>query len=149
SPFDPEGAIPLYEEAYKHAEALHNDDFQAEAAIQLAAIVGTFQHRFAEGDRWAGLAEIALGHGGGLDRLRGWFFNVRGALAAGRGQGQKARGDISFSVAVRQPALGPAPRGLAASLVNLARSMLMLGDAEPALEAATRAFKIVSADYPA
>ncbi|HEY5089501.1 MAG TPA: serine/threonine-protein kinase, partial [Polyangia bacterium] len=66
SPFDPEAAIPLYEEAYKHAEALRNDAFEAEAAIQLAAIVGTIQHRFAEGDHWLGLAEVALGHGGGL-----------------------------------------------------------------------------------
>ena len=46
SPFDPEGAIPLYEEAYRRAGTLHLDDFAAEAAIQLTAIVGTFQHRF-------------------------------------------------------------------------------------------------------
>ncbi len=149
SPFDPEGAIPIYEEAYKHAEALHNDDFQAEAAIQLTAIVGTFQHRFAEGEHWAGLAEVALGHGGGLDRLRGWFFNVRGAVSAARGQWRKARGDFASSVSVREQALGPGHPDLAASLINLARSMLMLDDAEPALEAAGRAFKIVSAIYPA
>lgn len=150
SPFDPEGAIPLYEEAYKHAEALRNDDFEAEAALQLAAIVGTFQHRFGEGERWAGLAEVALGHGGGgLDRLRGWFFNVRGALSAAHGQWRKARADFASSVSVREQALGPVHPELGASLVNLARSMLVLDESEPALEAATRAFKIVSDVYPA
>jgi hypothetical protein len=148
SPFDPEGAIPLYQEAYKRAEAQHSDDFQAEAAIQLTAIVGTFQHRFSEGDRWAGLAEVALGHGAGSDRLGGWFFNVRGALAAGRGQWRKARADFASSVSVREQALGPSHPELAASLVNLARSELMLDEAEPAHDAATRAFKIVSAVYP-
>jgi eukaryotic-like serine/threonine-protein kinase len=148
SPFDPEGAIPLYEEAYRHAEALHNDDFQAEAAIQLAAIVGSFQHRFAEGDRWAGLAEVALGHGGGLDRLTGWFFNVRGGLSAARGQWRKARADFSSSVSVREQVLGPTHPELGASLVNLARSMLALDDAQPALEATSRTVKIVSAAYP-
>jgi eukaryotic-like serine/threonine-protein kinase len=148
SPFDPEGAIPLYEEAYKRAEALRSDDFQAEAAIQLTAIVGTFQHRFTEGDRWAGLAEVALGHGAGNDRLGGWFFNVRGALAAGRGQWRKAGADFASSVSVRERALGPAHPELAASLVNLARSLLMLDDPEPAHDAAARAFKIVSAVYP-
>jgi eukaryotic-like serine/threonine-protein kinase len=149
SPFDPEGAIPLYEEAYKHAEALRSDHFQAEAAIQLTAIVGSFQHRFAEGDRWAGLAEIAVGHGGGNDQLAGWFFNVRGALAAGRGQWRNARADFASSVSIREQALGPAHPELAASLVNLARSLLMLDEAEPAYDAASRAFKIVSAVYPA
>jgi hypothetical protein len=148
SPFDPEGAIPLYQEAYQRAEALRSDDFQAEAAIQLTAIVGTFQHRFTEGDRWAGLAEVALGHGAGNDRLGGWFFNVRGALAAGRGQWRKAQADFASSVSVREQALGPAHPDLAASLVNLARSQLMLDEAVPAHDAATRALKIVSAVYP-
>jgi hypothetical protein len=148
SPFDPEGAIPLYEEAARRAEGLHNDDVQAEAAIQLTAITGTFQHKFADGDRWAGLAEVALGHGGN-DRLRGWFFNVRGALEAARGEWRKARGDFSTSASIREQALGPVHPELAASLVNLARSMLILDDPGPALEAAARAFKIVAAVYPA
>ena len=90
SPFEPEGAVPLYEEAYRRAAALHLDDFAAEAAIQLTAIVGTFQHKFAEGDRWAGLAEVALGHAAEHERLRGWFFNVRGALEAGEGEWRRA-----------------------------------------------------------
>ncbi|HEY5090058.1 MAG TPA: tetratricopeptide repeat protein, partial [Polyangia bacterium] len=83
------------------------------------------------------------------DRLRGWFFNVRGALWAARGQWRKARADFASSVSVRAQALGPAHPELGTSLVNLARSMLMLEEPEPAFEAATRAFKIVSAVFPA
>jgi tRNA A-37 threonylcarbamoyl transferase component Bud32/tetratricopeptide (TPR) repeat protein len=149
SPFDPEAAVPLYEEAYRHALALHGDEFSAEATIQLTAIVGTFQHRFAEGERWAGRAEVALGHGGGLERLRGWFLNVRGTLEAARGQWRQAEADFTSSVSIREQALGPAHPELAASLVNLAKSARALDDPARAFEAAERAFKIVSAIYPA
>jgi eukaryotic-like serine/threonine-protein kinase len=149
SPFDPEGAIPLYEEAYRRAAALHIDDLGAEAAIQLTAIVGTFQHRFAEGDRWAGLAEVALGHAADHERLRGWFFNVRGALEAGEGEWRRAETDFIAAVSVREQALGAAHPDLAAALVNRSKAALMLDEADPALDAAGRALKIASAVFPA
>jgi len=149
SPFDPEGAIPLYEEAYRRAGTLHLDDFAAEAAIQLAAIVGTFQHRFPDGERWAALGEVALGQAGEHERLRGWFLNVRGALEAAEGQWRRAETDFASSAAVREQALGPAHPDLAASLVNLSKAALMLDDADQAREAAARAFKLASAVFPA
>ncbi len=149
SPFDPEGAIPLYEEAYRRAAALHLDDFVAEAAIQLTAIVGPFQHHFPDGERWAGLAEVALDRASEHERLRGWFFNVRGALEAAQGQWRRAAGDFSSSVSVREQALGPAHPDLAASLVNLSKAKLMLDQAQPALDAAARAFKLAAAVFPA
>ena len=51
APFDPEGVAPLYEEAFKRGEAVHNDSLAAEAAIQLVAIAGidTLRHRRALG----------------------------------------------------------------------------------------------------
>jgi len=149
SPFDPEGAIPLYEEAYRHAETLHLDDFGAEAAIQLAAIVGTFQHRFPDAERWARLGEVALGQAGEHERLRGWFFNVRGALEAAEGQWRRAEIDFASSASVRERALGSAHPDLAASLVNLSKATLMLDEAVAARDAATRAFKLASAVFPA
>ena len=149
SPFDPEGAIPLYEEAYRRAGTLHLDDFAAEAAIQLTAIVGTFQHRFPDGERWAGLGEVALGHAGEHERLRGWFFNVRGALEAAQGQWRRAETDFASSASVREQALGAAHPDLAASLVNLSRATLMLDEAAEARDAAGRAFKLASAVFPA
>jgi serine/threonine-protein kinase len=149
SPFDPEGAIPLYEEAYRRAGTLHLDDFAAEAAIQLTAIVGTIQHRFPDGEHWASMGEAALERAGEHERLRGWFFNVRGALAAAQGQWRRAETDFASSVAVHEQALGAARPDLAASLVNLSRAMLMLGDAGKAREAAGRAFKLASAVFPA
>jgi hypothetical protein len=149
SPFDPEGTIPLYEEAFRRASALHLDDLGAEAAIQLTAIVGTFQHRFTEGDRWAGLAEVALGHAADHERLRGWFFNVRGALEAGEGEWRRADTDFAAAVSVREQALGPGHPDLAAALVNRSKAALMLDQADPALEAAGRAFKIAGAVFPA
>ena len=149
SPFDPEGAIPLYEEAYRRAGTLHLDDFAAEAAIQLTAIVGTFQHRFPAGERWASLGEAALGHAGEHERLRGWFFNVRGALEAAQGQWRRAEADFASSTLVREQALGTTHPDLAASLVNLSRATLMLDDAAGARDAAGRAFKLASAIFPA
>jgi hypothetical protein len=148
SPFDPEGAIPLYEEAYRRAGTLHLDDFAAEAAIQLAAIVGTFQHRFADGERWAGLGEIALGRAGEHERLRGWFFNVRGALEAAEGQWRRAETDFASSASVREQALGSGHPDLAASLVNLSKARLMLDEAAEARDAAARAFELASAIFP-
>jgi eukaryotic-like serine/threonine-protein kinase len=149
SPFDPEGAIPLYEEAYRRAGMLHLDDFAAEAAIQLTAIVGTFQHRFPEGERWAGLGEATLGHAGEHDRLRGWFFNVRGALQAAQGHWRRAQTDFASSASIREQALGSAHPDLASSLVNLSTATLMLGGAAEAHDAASRAFKLASAVFPA
>ncbi len=149
SPFDPEGAIPLYEEAYRRAGALHLDDFAAEAAIQLTAIVGTFQHRFADGERWANLAEAVLGQAGEHERLRGWFFDVRGALEAAQGQWRRAEIDFASSASIREQALGSAHPELAASLVNLSRAALMLDEAAAARDAAERAFKLASAVFPA
>jgi eukaryotic-like serine/threonine-protein kinase len=148
SPFEPEGAIPLYEEAYRRAGTLHLDESAAEAAIQLAAIVGTFQHRFAEGERWAGLAEAALGHPGEHERLRGWFFNVRGALAAAKGWWRRAETDFASSASVREQALGSTHPDIAASLVNLSKATLMLGKAADAQDAAGRALKVASAVFP-
>lgn len=148
SPFDPEGAIPLYEEAYRRAGALHLDDFSAEAAIQLTAIVGTFQHHFPDGEKWAGLAEVAIGHAGEHERLRGWFYNVRGALEAAQGQWRRAESDFGASASVREQILGAGHPDLAASLVNLSKAALMLGDADQALEAAARAYKLASAVFP-
>jgi predicted Ser/Thr protein kinase/tetratricopeptide (TPR) repeat protein len=149
SPFEPEGAVPLYEEAYRRAVASRLDDFAAEASIQLAAIVGTFQHKFAEGDRWAGLAEVALGHAADHERLRGWFFNVRGALEAGQGQWRRAESDFAASASIREQALGPAHPDLAAALVSRSQAALMLDEADQALEAASRAYKIAGAVFPA
>jgi eukaryotic-like serine/threonine-protein kinase len=149
SPFDPEGTIPLYEEAYRRAGTQHLDDFAAEAAIQLAAIVGTFQHRFPEGERWAGLAEAALGHSGERQRLRGWLFNVRGSLEAAMGQWRRAQTDFASSASVREQALGSPHPDLAASLVSLSKATLMLGGAAEADDAAGRALKVASAVFPA
>ena len=56
APFDPEGVAPLYEEAFKRGEAVHNDSLAAEAAIQLVAIAG-IEHRFDTGERWARIAD--------------------------------------------------------------------------------------------
>ena len=130
-------------------ERLHLDDFAAEAAIQLTAIVGTFQHRFPDGEKWAGLGEVAIGHAGEHERLRGWFYNVRGALEAAQGQWRRAETDFGSSASVREQTLGPAHPDLAASLVSFSKAALMLDDAEQALDAAARAYKLASAVFPA
>jgi tetratricopeptide (TPR) repeat protein/predicted Ser/Thr protein kinase len=149
SPFDPEGAIPLYEEAYRRAGTLRLNDFAAEAAIQLTAIVGTFQHRFPEGERWAGVAEAALQHAGEGERLRGWLLNVRGTLEAARGQWRRAETDFASSVSLRQQVLSSDHPDLATSQVNLSRATLMLGKAAEAYDAATRGLKLASTVFPA
>ena len=84
SPFDPEGAEPIYAEAFKRGEAIRNDELAAEAAIQLIAITGAIEHQFDRGERWARIAEVTVERGVPL-RVRGWFLHNRGTLFAARG----------------------------------------------------------------
>src|SRR5262249_40521497 len=83
APVDPEGVGPIYEEALKRGEAVHNDSLAAEAAIQLVAIAG-IEHRFDAGERWARTADATVERGVPL-RMRGWFLHNRGTLMAAQG----------------------------------------------------------------
>jgi tetratricopeptide (TPR) repeat protein len=152
SPFDPDAAVPLYEEAFRRAEAIHDDRFAAEAAIQLIAITGGFRHHFEAAQRWSRLAAAALDrlaeHGDAPPRLRGWFLNNRGALQAASGQWRTAAADFTAAAALREQALGATHPALAASLVNAARAALALEDPARALEAATRAVAVAGATAP-
>ncbi len=148
SPFDPEGAEPIYEEAFKRGEAIRNDELAAEAAIQLVAITGSIGHQFERGDRWARIAEATVERGVPL-RVRGSFLHSRGALFAARGSWRLAEGDFSAAVAIRQQALGAAHPDLAVSMISLARTILVLGDARRAHEIANRALTIAGAFFPA
>jgi tRNA A-37 threonylcarbamoyl transferase component Bud32 len=148
APFDPESAEPLYEEAFKRSEAIRNDALAAEAAIQLVAIAGAIEHHFENGERWARIADATVERGVPL-RLRGWFLNNRGMLFAAQGSWRLAEGDFSAAVAIRQQALGAAHPDLAASMINLARAVLLLGDPRRALESANRALTIATAFFPA
>ena len=107
APFDPEGAEPLYEEAFKRGEAIHNDALAAEAAIQLVAIAGAIEHHFDVGERWARIADVTVERGVPL-RVRGWFLHNRGTLFAAQGRWRLAEGDFTAAVAIRQQALGAA-----------------------------------------
>ena len=148
APFDPEGAEPLYEEAFKRGEAIHNDALAAEAAIQLVAIAGAIEHHFDVGERWARIADVTVERGVPL-RVRGWFLHNRGTLFAAQGKWRLAEGDFTAAVAIRQQALGAAHPDLAASMINLARAVLVLGDPRRALEMANRAMTTVAAFFPA
>jgi tRNA A-37 threonylcarbamoyl transferase component Bud32/tetratricopeptide (TPR) repeat protein len=148
SPFDPEGAEPIYEEAFKRGEALHNDELAAEAAIQLIAIAGAVGHHFDRGDRWAHVAEATVERGVPL-RVRGSFLHNRGTLNAARGSWRLAEADFAAAVAIRQQALGAVHPDLAASMVRLAKTVLVLGDARRAHETAGRALSVSGAFFPA
>jgi hypothetical protein len=149
SPFDPDAAVPLYEEAFRRSEAVRSDAFAAEAAIQLLAIIGSVQHRFDAAERWARVAETVLERGSAGGRMRGWFLNARGALSAAQGQWRRASADFAAAVASREQSLGPFHPDLALSLVNQAKASLALGDPDRAYEAANRALTIAAGVYPA
>jgi tRNA A-37 threonylcarbamoyl transferase component Bud32 len=146
SPFDPDVSVPLFEEAYRTAEKADLPALSAEAAIQLAAIAGAVHHRFVDGERWAGLAEVAVAHAAEA-RLRGWFLDTRGTIAAARGQWLRARADFEAAVSARD-AGGAAPQELGASLTHLSRAAGMLDDGAGALAAAGRAVDIQAGLFP-
>jgi tRNA A-37 threonylcarbamoyl transferase component Bud32/tetratricopeptide (TPR) repeat protein len=148
SPFDPEGAETVYEEAFKRGEAIHNDELAAEAAIQLITITGAVSHHFDTGERWARVADTTIERGVPL-RMRGSFLNNRGTLFAAKGAWRLAEADFTAAVAIRRQALGAAHPDLAASLINQARAVLVLDDPKRALEIANKAFAITAAFFPA
>jgi len=82
-------------------------------------------------------------------RVRGSFLHSRGTLHGARGSWRLAEGDFAAAVAIRQQALGGAHPDLAASMVRLAKTALVLGDARRAHEMAGRAFSIAGAFFPA
>jgi len=150
SPFDPEAAAAVYEEAFKHGESLHNDELAAEAAIQLIAIVGAIQHHFDDGERWARLADAILERDPSrVSRLRGWFVHNRGTLHAARGRWLLAEGDFTAAVALRQRGTASAQPELATSMVHLARAVLTLDEPERAMAMADRALTVADAIFPA
>lgn len=148
SPFDPEGAEPIYEEAFKRGEAIRNDELAAEAAVQLIAIAGAIGHQFERGERWARIADVTVERGVAL-RVRGSFLHSRGALFAARGLWRLAEADFSAAVAIRQQAPGGSHPELAASMTKLGKAVLILGDARRAHELAGRALTIAGAFFPA
>ena len=150
SPFDPEGAASVYEDAFNRGETLHNNELAAEAAIQLVAIVGAIQHHFDDGQRWARLAEAILERDpGGAPRLRGWLLHNRGTLHAARGRWRLAEGDFTAAVALRQQAAATAQPELATSMVHLARAVLTLDEPQRAMAMAERALAVAGAIFPA
>ena len=148
APFDPDGAAPLYEEAWKRAEATRSEETAAEAAIRMLAIVGGVQHHFDAGERWARIAETVIERGAVGPRQRAAFFDARGALAAAQGKWRPAGSDFASAVAVREQGLGAQHPDLAPSLVGQARAKLALGESGPAVEVSTRALAIAGAVYP-
>ncbi|MES1210420.1 MAG: hypothetical protein ABUS79_31155, partial [Pseudomonadota bacterium] len=151
SPFDPDAALPLFESGYREAQAAGPTAAAAEAAIQLALIRGAVQHRFVEADRWLGLTEVAVAHARGPDesRLRSWFVDARGAVAAARGQWRQARADFTAAVAAREAAAGEPRPELGTSLIHLSRAAGMLDDVPAALAAAIRAVDTLADLFPA
>lgn len=151
SPFDPDAAVPLYEEGFRAAEGAGLPRLSGEAAVQLTAIRGAVQHRFADADRWLGLAEVALSHTRGPDeaRLRGWFLDTRGALHAAQGAWRQARADFATAAATREHAPGLVHPELGLSLTHLSRAATMLDDGPAALGAAGRAVDVLAELFPA
>jgi hypothetical protein len=149
-PFDPDGAVPTLEEAFRRGEATQSDAVAAEAAIQLLAIAGPVSHRFDVADRWARVSEAILGRAGSrLARLQGRFLDARGGLRAARGQWRLAAADFAAAVESRQRVFGPSHPEVASSLSGQARASLALGEPIHALESANQALAIVAAVYPA
>ncbi|HMF43117.1 MAG TPA: protein kinase [Polyangia bacterium] len=147
APFDPEGAEPVYEEAFKHADAVHNNALAAEAALQLVAIEGAIEHHFDVGEKWAHTADATVERGVPL-RVRAALLNSRGMLFAAQGQWRLAEADFTAGVAIRQQALGASHPDLVASMTNQARAVLVLDDPQRALEIANHALDIANAFFP-
>jgi serine/threonine protein kinase/tetratricopeptide (TPR) repeat protein len=93
-------------EAVAIADAARHDDVRAEAAANLAYVVGYQEGRFDEAARWAVTAKSVLDRLGGRELLQAWLLNDIGCVDILRGAYEAAIPALQQSIALKQKALG-------------------------------------------
>jgi tRNA A-37 threonylcarbamoyl transferase component Bud32 len=130
---------PLLEEAFWVGVRARRDDVAAEAASLLVVAVGAFQHRPADGERWANLAEALLDRlGEGYDRARAWLLQDRATLHE-EDDLPLARRLTEQAVAIKRRVLPPNHPDLAISLITEAEMAHRMNDDAAALAVAGQA----------
>jgi tetratricopeptide (TPR) repeat protein len=138
------------EESVRLALASGRDDVAAESAAQLVGAVGDYLARFADGERWALLADAELDRlGEGHDRVRSWVLQNRSSVHE---RANDIEGALAFSrqaIALKERTLPADSPDLATSLVGQALLMHRRGDDAGALATNDRAHAIFTRAYGA
>ncbi|HVZ89671.1 MAG TPA: protein kinase [Polyangia bacterium] len=134
----PELPAALLEEAFWVGMRARRDDVAAEAAT-LLIVWGVFEHRNADGERWAKLAEALLDRQGDDDsRTRAWLVQGRATLHEEDDLPLALR-LVKQAIAIKRRVLPPDHPDIAASLMSEAETLHRMNDDAGALTFAVQA----------
>jgi tetratricopeptide (TPR) repeat protein/predicted Ser/Thr protein kinase len=138
-------------DATARAEAAHNDQVAAEAWVMLTWLARE-QGRYAEGHRWARLAEAKLARVGSPLFEESTLLAGIGALLGDEGKYEEALAVERRSLAIREKALGSLDPSVAWSLNNIGVTLFDLSNYEEALRYHQRALaireKVLGPEHP-
>jgi eukaryotic-like serine/threonine-protein kinase len=139
---DLKGAEATLFDALVAAEAAGHQEFAAQAASQLAAIVGHKLSRPEEGHRWARLAE-GMAEGGRMgDNVRSGILRHLGMVLAEERRFTEARAVSLRALSLAERSLGPEQPDVASLLTNISAIEDQMGHEEEAIRYLRRGLAI-------
>lgn len=128
------GAEKAAKEAFRAALAAGSDKLGADAAMQLALIVGLERMRLSEGSDWLDIAETLYDRAGDHGYARSKLMSFRGKLAEAQGKMPEALALMERAVALRTEVVGDDHPMLATLLGDLGHLYAERGEYERALD---------------
>jgi eukaryotic-like serine/threonine-protein kinase len=127
------------------------DEISAQAAADLASLIGEGRARAAEGHRWAAHAS-AYADATGREALQALVLQVRGGIAHKQGEYEQARALVEEALAIRERVLGPEHASVLGSINTLGLVASDTGRYNDARELFERGLergeKALGADHP-
>ncbi|HEY2743354.1 MAG TPA: serine/threonine-protein kinase [Polyangia bacterium] len=132
----------LLERAYLAALAGRHEEAAARAATDLIIAVGTRQAKYADGDRWAEVAEALAGHLSRKDELLGLLYSTRSSLREREGKYDESLADAERALAIEERVLGPEHTAVADTYYHLGSVHYFKAEYPQALDAYRRCLEI-------
>jgi eukaryotic-like serine/threonine-protein kinase len=140
-------SVKIWQEAIWTGLRARRDDLAAEAATMLGGIIGAYQHRPEEGERWLDLANALVDRmGEGHDRLRSWILQGQ-AIVAESSDPETALGLTRKALEIKKRVLQPDDPDIAHSLHTEAEELHRTGDDVAALDVAREARRLYAEAY--
>ncbi len=132
----------LLERAYLAALAGRHEEAAARAATDLIIAGGTRQAKYADGDRWAEVAEALAGHLSHKDELLGVLYSTRSSLREREGKYDDALADAERALAIEERVLGRVHTAVADTYYHLGSVHYFKAEYPKALDAYRRCLQI-------
>ena len=136
------GSARLLERAYLAALAGRHEEAAARAATDLIIAAGTRQAKYADGDRWAEVAEALAGHLTHKDELLGVLYSTRSSLREREGKYDDALADAARALEIEERVLGREHTAVADTYYHLGSVYYFKADYPKALDAYRRCLQL-------